>query len=220
MPSGPPRSSGPAGEHLDVAGLVGHLDGEQLHDLPEMRVDAAEEAGRDQQGGLLVFDQVGHDLDDRRLDLGRQRRTARPSPPRSPGPTGRPRPGRRGWGPGRSTPRSFARSAPASGARRPRRGRPGRPDPTTAPAAATTGPPADLAGPLGVRASGPPGPALDQTTSGRRPVAPGPGPRPQVQLQVGIPAADLDPGADAARAGGPVEQQVAAPVEAQAPQGR
>ena len=38
---------GPAGEDLDVAGLVGHLDGEQVHDLPEMRVDPAEETGRD-----------------------------------------------------------------------------------------------------------------------------------------------------------------------------
>jgi hypothetical protein len=66
-----------------VAGLVGHLDGEELHDLAEVGVDAAEEAGRHHQGGLLVLDQVGHDLHDGRLDLvgqlvGGQRGGGRP----------------------------------------------------------------------------------------------------------------------------------------------
>ena len=52
-----------------MARLVGHLDGEELHDLAEVRVDAGQEARRDHQRGLLVLDQVGHHLHDRVLDL-------------------------------------------------------------------------------------------------------------------------------------------------------
>ena len=62
---------GASGEHLDVAGLVGDLHREELHDLAEVRVDPAEEPGRHDERGLLVLDQVGHDLHDRVLDLGR-----------------------------------------------------------------------------------------------------------------------------------------------------
>ena len=60
---------GPPGEDLDVAGLVGHLHGEELDDLAEVRVDAAEEPGGHDERGLLVLDEVGHDLDDRGLDV-------------------------------------------------------------------------------------------------------------------------------------------------------
>ena len=57
-------------EHLHVPRFVGRLHGEHLQHLAEVRVDATQEAGRDDQRHLLVFDQVGHHLHDRRLDLG------------------------------------------------------------------------------------------------------------------------------------------------------
>ena len=68
-PERPARQRGPLGEHGHVAGLVGDLGRQELLDLPEVRVDATEKTGRDHQGGLLVFNQIGHDLDDRGLHL-------------------------------------------------------------------------------------------------------------------------------------------------------
>jgi hypothetical protein len=61
-----------------VAGFIGGLDGEQLQHLAEVRVHPGEQPGRDDQGGLLVLDQVGHDLHHRRFDVGRQRLVDRP----------------------------------------------------------------------------------------------------------------------------------------------
>ena len=69
---GAPQQRPPA-EDLHVPGLVGHLHGEKLHDLPEVRVDAPHEPGRHDEGGLLVLDQVRHHLHHRGLDVGRQR---------------------------------------------------------------------------------------------------------------------------------------------------
>ena len=67
-----------AGEHLDVAGLVGGLHGQQLQDLAEVRMHAGQQPGRDDERGLLVLDQVGHHLDD-----GAPRRPAVGGPPAS-----------------------------------------------------------------------------------------------------------------------------------------
>ena len=64
---------GAPGEDLHVPGLVRGLDGEQLLDLPEVRVHAGEQAGGDDQRGLLVLDEVGHDLHDGGLDVGGHR---------------------------------------------------------------------------------------------------------------------------------------------------
>ena len=58
-----------AGEHLDVPGLVGGLDGQELHDLLEMWVQLRDETAWDHQRSGLVLDQVGHKLDDGVLDL-------------------------------------------------------------------------------------------------------------------------------------------------------
>ncbi len=54
-----------------MAGLVGQLHGQQLEDLAVVGMDPADEAGGDEQGRLLVLDQVGHELDHGQLDLGR-----------------------------------------------------------------------------------------------------------------------------------------------------
>ncbi len=56
-----------------MPGLVGGLQCEQLQHLPEVRVHAGEQPGRDYQRRLLVLDQVGHHLDDGGLHVGRQR---------------------------------------------------------------------------------------------------------------------------------------------------
>ena len=112
---------GPAGEHLDVAGLVGDRDGEHLLDLAEVRVDLAEEPGRHDERGLLVLDQVRHHLDDGVLDARAVRRSAPSSRWRWPGPTGRRRPGRRARRRGRS--RRSSRSVEAERAASGRRAR-------------------------------------------------------------------------------------------------
>ena len=118
---------GAPGEDVDVAGLVGDRDGEELLDLAEVRVDLAEEAGRDDERGLLVLDQERHHLHDGGLDLRAVVRSAPSSRSPSPGPTARPRPGRRGRPPGRSRSRRGRRGANArrrpAGLDRPRRGR-------------------------------------------------------------------------------------------------
>ena len=54
---------GTPAEHLDVAGLVGGLRREQLHHLAKVGMQAAEYPRRDDQRGLLVLDQEGHQLD-------------------------------------------------------------------------------------------------------------------------------------------------------------
>ena len=61
-----------SGEYLDVPRLVGHLNREDLYHFLEVRVDLAEEARRHEQRGVLVLDQVCHELYDRVLHLGRQ----------------------------------------------------------------------------------------------------------------------------------------------------
>ena len=68
-PSWRPQSRARAREDLDVAGFVGQLGGEELHRLAVVGVDPPDEAGRHHQRGLLVLDQVGHDLDDGRFHL-------------------------------------------------------------------------------------------------------------------------------------------------------
>ncbi len=59
-----PRVSDAAGENLHVAGFVGGLDGEDLHDLAKMRVQPCQHARGDQQSRRFVLDEIGHDLDD------------------------------------------------------------------------------------------------------------------------------------------------------------
>ena len=105
-----PVMRGPAGEHLDVAGLVGHRDGEHLLDLAEVRVDLAEEPRRHDERRLLVLDQERHHLHDGDLDAAVVRRSVRSSRRRSPGPTARQAPGRTARSPGRSRPRRAGRS--------------------------------------------------------------------------------------------------------------
>ena len=65
----PAGETGSAGKDLDMPGLVGDLGGQELNNFAEVRVDPAEEAGRDHQGGLLVFDQVGHHLHHSSFDI-------------------------------------------------------------------------------------------------------------------------------------------------------
>lgn len=59
---------GTAGEHVGVAGLVGHLGRQEVLHLGEVRVHLAEEARRDDERGLLVLDEVGHHRHDGLLD--------------------------------------------------------------------------------------------------------------------------------------------------------
>ena len=65
----PAGETGSAGKDLDMPGLVGDLGGQELNNFAKVRVDPAEEAGRDHQGGLLVFDQVGHHLHHSSFDI-------------------------------------------------------------------------------------------------------------------------------------------------------
>ena len=90
----------------------------------------AEQPGRDDEGGLLVLDQVGHHLDDGRLDVGRAGRRPRPSRRRWPGPTAPRRHGRTAGERGRPRPRRGRRGRTGRGAARPRRGRRGPPAPS------------------------------------------------------------------------------------------
>lgn len=55
-----------------MASFVGHLNGQHADHLPEVRMDPAEEPGRDRQGGMLVLHQVGHHLHHCRLPLDRK----------------------------------------------------------------------------------------------------------------------------------------------------
>ena len=72
----PPLERGAPGEDLHVAGLVGALQGQQLHHLAVVRMHLPEVTGRHQQRGVLVLDQVGHHLHHggfhgrRQLELG------------------------------------------------------------------------------------------------------------------------------------------------------
>ena len=59
----------PAGEHLDMAGLVGGLYGQKLHHLAEVGVQLGHETAGNHQSCCFVFNQVGHQLDDSVLYL-------------------------------------------------------------------------------------------------------------------------------------------------------
>ena len=124
------RRRGRRGEDLDVAGLVGHLHGQELDDLAEVGVDATQEPGRHDQCRLLVPHQVGHQLHDR----GPRRRPGGPG--RAPVDGGRrvPLAGRRLGvelgGRRRPRPPARRRGRSASRDRRPRRGRLAPPGPT------------------------------------------------------------------------------------------
>ena len=122
-----------AGEHLDVARLVGGLDGEQLHDLAEVRVEPAEQPGRDEQRRLLVLDQVRHDLHDGALRSQAARSTGAYQSTAVAGiPLARPRRPRTAAGPRRPRRARVRSSRRRSAGRRPRRARRGRPGPRLA----------------------------------------------------------------------------------------
>ena len=99
------HTEGPAGEDLDVARLVGGLHRQQLHDLAKMRVNPGQESRRDDQGGLLVLDEVGHELHHGMFDIGGHTSAGVPVDR------------------GRRIPLARGRAAYSRGASRPRRGR-------------------------------------------------------------------------------------------------
>ena len=72
MPSSTAARQRALRERLDVAGLVHDLRRQEQHDLGEVRMDARDELRGDVERRVFVLGEVGHDLADRALDVGRQ----------------------------------------------------------------------------------------------------------------------------------------------------
>ena len=203
-----------------MPGLVGGLHGEELLDLAEVRVHAGEQAGGDDERGLLVLHEVGHDLHDGGLDVRRHRLVRGRGPVDRGGrvPLGGGGVGvepRREVGPHdvavvevEATLRAARLDQRTARGEAPPRRRP-RDDPVHA----------RTAGPFGARPAVGVGRAADELPGGgavgphREAVALPPGPGPQVHAEGRVPAGDADASADREIAQGAADEEVGAPLE-------